>query len=629
MVNNSLVLLDSVLAKRGITSGDDSEKFELEMISEILKNYAISQDEIKIGIVDGSDDGGIDALYTFVNGNLVTEVNQKLVKSSAKIDLHIFTVKYEDTYQLHPLESIDSSISELFNLALNKDELKSKFNERLLKQRDIFNYVYRELITDCSLDIKYHYISRGDKQKVSSLEHNIKMKADKIVAQTNDLLMCVKKSEFIFWGAEELLRICSVKLNEAAVLRVEHSFQDDTHFVATVKLKEFYKFISDENDNIKQYYFDSNVRNFLGDSTTNKDILDSLNDSDSSVDFWLLNNGITIIVKDATKITGNEIKLKDIQIVNGLQTSYNIHRYVTDSGGVRSLDSDNRNVLVKIIKTRSLDTKKRITKSTNNQTAISLYSLVHSNDQIQRDIELSLYEHGINYDRKSNQILDGTVANPLFLAKAYCALVMKLPYRAYEINEDFLAESGNYRKFYNDSINIQLWPKIVVIHSATYRYLKESDREFSDKQIDLLAPIFSVCVFALYHSKFGFGIGELISFNDENINQFNFEIVLELLEEFLDETKYSLRELDRSKVEKYLYFFANKQNISSVEAFIRKKDPFILNNIKPEIYRKIKQEYESLGEPFPGINMSIAKKLRINPYTVYKAIEIIRNDAKK
>lgn len=629
MSNNSLILLDSILEKRGITGSIDSKIFELNTISEVLKHYALSQSEIESGIVDGGDDGGIDAFYTLVNGNLITKTEEKLVKNAAKIEVHIFTVKYENSYRLHPLESIDSSISELFDLSLSENNLKSKFNDNILRQRAIFNYVYRELITDCEISVNFHYISRGNTEEISSNTNNIKMKSDKIVSQTKKMLYSVKNCRFEFWGSEELLRLFTAKLNGEAILKIENSFQDDVHFVATVKLREFYKFISDAENNIKQYYFDNNVRNFLGDNSTNKDILDSLNQSESTVDFWLLNNGITIIVEDALKITSNEIQMNDVQIVNGLQTSYNIHRYISED--ISRLEHDNRSVLVKIIKTRNLDIKNKITKSTNNQTAISLYSLVHSNDQIQKDIELSLRNYGISYERKSNQVADGSVVNPLFLAKAYCGLVLKLPFRAFEIDETFLAESGNYREIYNDSISIKLWPIITKIQQSSYRYLNSPETsKYTPKEVAFLAPLLSVCAVAKSLGKFGFGVGELLNFTDETIESLDFLVVISNLNLFIDEKGYNLKDLfNRYKVDEFLEYLAAKETISSVQAFTRKKDKFLINRIPRRVFNKIKVEYSSYSETFPGMNHDIAKKLKLSPYMVYKAIEVIRNEEKR
>ena len=628
-MSNSLILLDEYLSKQNVKNGSDADQFEFLMLSEILKHYGLSESEIKSGIVDGSDDGGIDAFYTFVNGILIQEDLQNLVKNYAKIEVHIFTSKYSDTFILHPLESIDSSISELFDLSIEPNNLTSKFNNKLIKQREIFHRVFRSLIMDCKLDVYYYYFSRGDTNEVLSENHNILKKSQKIKSQTEKLLSVIEKCEFKFLGADELLRICTTKVNDASDLTISSSFQEDEHFVTTVNIKDFYDFITDSEGKLKQYFFDRNVRNFLGNNKTNQDILESLNDNSQGIDFWLLNNGITIIVSDVRNKTNKLLILKDVQIVNGLQTSYNIHRYVTENG-LDNIKSERRSVIVKIIKTNNENVKEKITKSTNNQTAISLYSLIHSNDTVQKDIEEILSIYQIKYNRKSNQLVDEyddeKTVTPLILAKAYCCLVLKLPNRAYKLDESTLAD--NYLGFYNNGISINLWPRIIKIYQDAQDYLNDkSPIRYSRKNIEILTPIFSVLAFALYLGKFGFGHGEISNFDLDNLSKLDFECISETLEEFLRENSYNIWNLrSRSTVDKFLIYFATKYDVNGVGAFTQKKDVFLLNDIPNKIFKKIKKEYNSIEQTYSGMNIEIAKKVRCSAYTVYKAIEIIRNE---
>lgn len=628
-MSNSLILLDEYLSKKNVKNSSDADKFEFLMLSEILKHYGLSESEIKSGIVDGSDDGGIDAFYTFVNGILIQEDLQNLVKNHAKIEVHIFTSKYSNTFILHPLESIDSSISELFDLSIESNNLTSKFNNKLIKQREIFHRVFRSLIMDCKLDVYYYYFSRGNSDEVSFEDHNIFKKSERIKSQTKKLLNVIEKCEFKFLGADELLRICTTKVNDASDLTISSSFQEDEHFVTTVNIKDFYDLITDSEGNLKQYFFDRNVRNFLGNNKTNQDILESLNDNSQGIDFWLLNNGITIIVSDVRNKTNKLLILKDVQIVNGLQTSYNIHRYVTENG-LDNIKSERRSVLVKIIKTNNEHVKEKITKSTNNQTAISLYSLIHSNDTVQKDIEEILTIYQIKYNRKSNQLVDEyddeKTVTPLILAKAYCCLVLKLPHRAYKLDESTLAD--NYFKFYNNGISINLWPRIIKIYQDAQDYLNDkSPIRYSRKNIEILTPIFSALAFALYLGKFGFGHGEILNFDLDNLSKLDFECISGTLEEFLRENSYNIGNLrNRSTVDKLLIYFATKYDVNGVAAFTQKKDDFLLNDIPTKIFNKIKKEYNSIEKTYSGMNIEIAKKVRCSAYTVYKAIEIIRNE---
>lgn len=94
-------------------------------------------------------------------------------------------------------------------------------------------------------------------------------------------------------------------------------------YVILTKLDDYYKFIT-ENNVLKKYIFDANFRAFMGLNSVNEDIKGTLEKENE--DFWLLNNGVTILVNSAS-IIGKSLQADDVQIVNGLQTSHSIYNY--------------------------------------------------------------------------------------------------------------------------------------------------------------------------------------------------------------------------------------------------------------------------------------------------------------
>lgn len=68
---NDQIILEQIIKERCAESGDDisvSEYFEIYSSSEILKDYDLTYDDIIYGIVGDGGDGGIDAIYTLING---------------------------------------------------------------------------------------------------------------------------------------------------------------------------------------------------------------------------------------------------------------------------------------------------------------------------------------------------------------------------------------------------------------------------------------------------------------------------------------------------------------------------------------------------------------------------------
>ena len=70
MAANDMVLLDALVEKSRTRLGADlpqDDLFELFCLEQILKEHALTYDDLAVGWVDGGHDGGIDGFYTFVD----------------------------------------------------------------------------------------------------------------------------------------------------------------------------------------------------------------------------------------------------------------------------------------------------------------------------------------------------------------------------------------------------------------------------------------------------------------------------------------------------------------------------------------------------------------------------------
>lgn len=93
-------------------------------------------------------------------------------------------------------------------------------------------------------------------------------------------------------------------------------------YVATVSARNFIDAIlKDGNGTPRKKLFEENVRDFLGvDVDVNSEIADTLSNPDKKARFGLMNNGVTIVAS-SVRPAGQEIFIRDFQIVNGCQTS--------------------------------------------------------------------------------------------------------------------------------------------------------------------------------------------------------------------------------------------------------------------------------------------------------------------
>jgi hypothetical protein len=73
---NAESILNDVLEGKRIEIApekSESEYFEIFTAEQAIKEFELPYEEIESGIVDGEHDGGVDAFYTLMNGELVDE----------------------------------------------------------------------------------------------------------------------------------------------------------------------------------------------------------------------------------------------------------------------------------------------------------------------------------------------------------------------------------------------------------------------------------------------------------------------------------------------------------------------------------------------------------------------------
>lgn len=473
MAKNDVILIDGIIQERVEQmhpSSDKGEVFEFLACEQVLKEFELTKDEILQGIVDGKDDGGIDALYVFVNGELLSDIEtHNFPKRSCEITVVIITCKHHDTFKQDVVNNQCSSISELFNFAKDESELSGNYNADVLLKRKIIQYAYSKTASTLeSLNINFHYCSRGDS---SCVGESIIARARQIKESTVELFSN-SNVQYTFIGSSEILALYRKRPPIEEIIPIIDIISGANECaIVLCNIVEYYKLISDENGKLKKYLFDSNVRDYVGEKGTNTDIMETLNSDGSNIDFWWLNNGITILSTSAINI-GKAIKIQNTQIVNGLQTSVSIFKHFS---GISVIPNDNRCVMIKIITQNNEEIRDKIIRSTNNQTAIELKSLF-ATDKIQRDIEDILKKNDMYYERRinhySNQgISTNQIFDIMYLAAGYVGLVLKAPERAANFKQKSLKTPEKYDAIFNENEDLTIWPVIASVLRRTDNFI--------------------------------------------------------------------------------------------------------------------------------------------------------------
>lgn len=512
MARNDIILVDGIVDDRIAAqnpSADRGEVFELFSVEQFLKDFDLDAEELEEGLVDGTNDGGIDAFYVLVNDQVVSDPDTfPWPKRNAEIDVRIVSCKHHDTFRQATIDQLVASLTELLDLARAAQDLQGSYSVKVLHQRNLLHIAYRRLSPYLkALRFGFAYASRGDASQVGT---SVRARADQLTQLARDFFSGCS-STFAFIGAAELIELHRRRAPRILELPfVEHLSHSSASHIVLTALTDYATFVTDEHQQLRRYLFESNVRDYMGENRVNDDIAQSLRDTEGPDFFWL-NNGITILCSSATPV-GKLLNLVDVQIVNGLQTTESVFRHFTR---VAKDPLDKRTVLVKVVVSEDKTTIDHIIRATNNQTEVELASL-HATDKIQRDIEAVLERSGWYYERRKNYYRNigrplSHIVSPLFLARAAVALAIKNPINALSLKSKFMRREHAYDRVFVHSVPLFAWPHIVRVTKAAERTLERRrlDPPNSEHFLARWRPLLSLLVAARLLGRFDYDVSEL------------------------------------------------------------------------------------------------------------------------
>ncbi|APR37439.1 AIPR family protein [Paraburkholderia sp. SOS3] len=472
MSSNDKIILEQIIDQQHqerAPSTSKSEFFEIFVAEQVLKDFDLGYDEIESGIVDGSQDGGIDSMYVIVNGELAQEdFDISSLKKGVVIETVLIQSKLTDGFSETAVEKLTASTEDLFNLAKDLDALKSVFNEGVRASVGNFRRIYSGLASKFpTLRFRYVYATKG-----ADVHPNVVRKTE-ILGEKLGGLFSHSDFSFDFLGASKLLSLARQEPPSAYSLSLAEnpiSSAGDVGYVSLVKLRDFDAFIRDEIGRLRRNLFEANVRDYQGSTTVNEEISASLRTTGGE-DFWWLNNGVTIIAAKAT-VSAKTLTLEDPQIVNGLQTSNEIYRYFKEANTLK----DERNLLVRVIVPTKPESRDRVIKATNSQTTIPAASL-RATDKIHRDIEEHLRPYGLFYDRRKNfyknegRSVDQIVSISL-MAQAVMSILLQRPDDARARPSSLLKKDEDYAKVFSTAMPIGLYRVAAVIVKRVFSALR-------------------------------------------------------------------------------------------------------------------------------------------------------------
>jgi hypothetical protein len=470
MNSSKLAILNEVLKQKKNEIApqlSDDDFFNLFSCEQILKDFDLSYDELNDGIMEGGNDGGNDAIYTFINGELLEEdTDYNGLKKDIVIDLIIIQSKNTSGFSEEAINKFTASAKDLLNLSTELDSLKATYKKEVRKKIQLFKNAYLRLASKFpKLNINYYYSTLG-----SDVHPNVERKVDQLIATINSNINdCNITFEFI--GIEQLLSLARKKPVTVKNLNIEGTpiTTKDGGYIALISLPNYYDFIT-ENNKLLKSFFDANVRDYQGKIEVNKAIGQTLRNP-TGEDFWWLNNGVTITTSKAT-LASQSLTIEDPQIVNGLQSSHEIFYYFNTGGS----KDDERKIMVRVIKPSDEKSRLKVIKATNSQTLVPIASL-RATDDIHLNIEDYFLSKNLFYDRRKNYYKNAgkpaeqIVSIPL-LSQVITAIVLKEPDNSRARPSTLIKNDEDYRRIFSKDYDIDIYLNSFLIYKKIENALK-------------------------------------------------------------------------------------------------------------------------------------------------------------
>lgn len=489
-LTNSQILIKECVAQSFRDSDeydDEASFFEYFSSSQILKDYDLSDDEIENGIVGSSGDGGCDSIYIFLNKNLVLpdQIDSIIPSKESKVEMVIIQSKRETSFKESAIQKWKDVSNNLLSLSNSLSDFTTRYNDDVRESFGFFRDLYTKLLRSrVKLEFKYIYVSYAEE-----LHPNVKQQAEELKGLVCKLFPNAKVNiEFV--GAAELYdkyntpaeTIVNLPLAEVPI-----ALGKNKNYVGLVSLKDYYRFIVSEDNILRRKFFEANVRDYQGRNNVNSSIRETL-ETGQSEDFWWLNNGITILTSEAMLVNNRELQLTNPEIVNGLQTSNEIYLYFKNN--LNLLDSETRNVLVRIIVPDSEESRDNIIFATNNQTNIPKASL-RVTYPIHLQIELYLKGRGLFYDRRKNYYKNqgkkpSEIIGVSFLGQCLITLFLKKPDYARARPSTILTDDDSYNKLYIENQDLDVFYRCAVLGKKVQKNLKRTIQYTSAEKSDIL-----------------------------------------------------------------------------------------------------------------------------------------------
>lgn len=182
MTNSQILLKECVAQEYEETSSFDSEAtfFEFFSASQVLKDYDLSDEELENGLVGAGNDGGCDAIYLFLNRNLVLsdQLDTINIVKESNVEFIIVQAKRETSFGENAIMKWKTISDNLLPLSNTLENFKTRYNEDVIIAFEAFRDLHTKLLRNrVKLTFKFYYVTYA-----ADLHPNVIQQAEELKA---------------------------------------------------------------------------------------------------------------------------------------------------------------------------------------------------------------------------------------------------------------------------------------------------------------------------------------------------------------------------------------------------------------------------------------------------------------
>ncbi|MFF1450678.1 AIPR family protein [Streptomyces sp. NPDC058274] len=420
--------------ERGLRNLTESESFEDFAGFCVISSYfedEFDPEEFRMG---AGGDLGVDVAAIIINGDLLLDAaDVRAAAAQARtLDVRFIIVQAKTTqgFEAKVFTDLADNLVELFT----SDTLDYPASPEIANLRECIDAIYSDLgkLSRGLPALSVRYASTG------TVGDNMLEAKRKTAIKRLDRTNFFSEVDAAPFGARELRDLyqratsaVSAEFSMPKRITLPKMPLVDQAFLGILPATDLVRVITDPGGGIRKTLFFENVRDFQDYNPVNLEIQQTVRDPENRDRFAVLNNGITIVTRELT-LAGDDIHIRDFQIVNGCQTCHVLFDEKTNL-------TEGIHVNVRIIQSREENVITGITTATNRQTAVTDEDL-QAREVFHKELEglFQSFTEGerLYYERRSRQyssqqtVEKTRIITRSLLTRTYASMFLNEPSRA-------------------------------------------------------------------------------------------------------------------------------------------------------------------------------------------------------